>query len=203
MFDWRRRRFDGHIWLMSIFINSEKKNPMRYAWKIIKIPFENTSLKNEQIAYNIWTKEKLLLVIYKTKTNCVKQLNRLSIFHWNFVKIDAPSCSPNQPRIYGVAKQEQAQIRCSVDANPPDVEFKWTFNNSAESIDVASNHVTRSGKWHNALFPFVCICFQPFKQWKFLSGIFQYFAGWLGRYSLLDIHIFHSIFVNFRVCQLP
>lgn len=63
-----------------------------------------------------------------------------------FFKIDAPSCSPNQPRVYGVAKQEQAQIRCSVDANPADVEFKWTFNNSAESIDVASNHVTRSGK---------------------------------------------------------
>lgn len=67
--------------------------------------------------------------------------------YFGFVReIDAPSCSPNQPRIYGVAKQEQAQIRCSVDANPPDVEFKWTFNNSAESIDVASNHVTRSGK---------------------------------------------------------
>lgn len=59
---------------------------------------------------------------------------------------DAPSCSPSQPRVYGVAKQEQAQIKCSVDANPADVEFKWTFNNSAESIDVASNHVTRSGK---------------------------------------------------------
>lgn len=59
---------------------------------------------------------------------------------------DAPSCSPNQPRVYGVAKQEQAQIRCTVDANPADVEFKWTFNNSAESIDVANNHVTRSGK---------------------------------------------------------
>lgn len=58
---------------------------------------------------------------------------------------DAPSCSPNQPRVYGVAKQEQAQIKCIVDANPADVEFKWTFNNSAESIDVASNHVTRSG----------------------------------------------------------
>lgn len=69
------------------------------------------------------------------------------MFHFFYVqKLDAPSCSPNQPRIYGVAKQEQAQIRCNVDANPPDVEFKWTFNNSAESIDVASNHVTRSGK---------------------------------------------------------
>lgn len=78
-----------------------------------------------------------------------KTWNSLIILHCNFVKTDAPSCSPNQPRIYGVAKQEQAQIKCSVDANPPDVEFKWTFNNSAESIDVASNHVTRSGKLYN------------------------------------------------------
>lgn len=53
---------------------------------------------------------------------------------------------PNQIRIYGVAKQEDAKIKCIVDANPPDVEFKWTFNNSAESIDVATNHITRSGK---------------------------------------------------------
>ncbi|XP_055904253.1 uncharacterized protein LOC129940050 [Eupeodes corollae] len=57
----------------------------------------------------------------------------------------APTCMPNQPRIYGVAKQEDAKIKCTVDANPPDVEFNWTFNNSAESIDVATNHITRSG----------------------------------------------------------
>uniref|UniRef100_A0A1A9ZZ50 Ig-like domain-containing protein n=1 Tax=Glossina pallidipes TaxID=7398 RepID=A0A1A9ZZ50_GLOPL len=57
----------------------------------------------------------------------------------------APTCLPNQPRIYGVAKQEDAKIRCSVDANPPDVEFSWTFNNSAESIDVAANHISRAG----------------------------------------------------------
>ncbi|XP_065355312.1 nephrin [Calliphora vicina] len=57
----------------------------------------------------------------------------------------APTCVPNQPRIYGVAKQEDAKIKCSVDANPPDVDFSWTFNNSAESIDVATNHISRLG----------------------------------------------------------
>ncbi|KAL5284444.1 hypothetical protein ACFFRR_006630 [Megaselia abdita] len=57
----------------------------------------------------------------------------------------APTCMPNQPRVYGVAKQEDAKIKCTVDANPPDVEFKWTFNNSAESIDVAADHITRTG----------------------------------------------------------
>ncbi|CAG9835037.1 unnamed protein product, partial [Diabrotica balteata] len=57
----------------------------------------------------------------------------------------APSCKPNQTRIYGVAKQERAQISCHVDANPPDVEFKWTFNNSADSVDVSQSYIARSG----------------------------------------------------------
>jgi hypothetical protein len=51
-----------------------------------------------------------------------------------------------QQRVYGVAKQENAQIKCIVDANPPEVDFKWTFNNSAESIDVAASHVSRQGE---------------------------------------------------------
>ncbi|XP_058463277.1 hemicentin-1 isoform X2 [Malaya genurostris] len=57
----------------------------------------------------------------------------------------APTCAPNQQRVYGVAKQENAEIRCIVDANPPDVDFKWTFNNSAESIDVQASHISRLG----------------------------------------------------------
>ncbi|XP_034475559.1 hemicentin-1 [Drosophila innubila] len=57
----------------------------------------------------------------------------------------APTCAQNQPKIYGVAKQEDAQIKCVVDANPHEVDFSWTFNNSAESIDVATNHISRLG----------------------------------------------------------
>ncbi|KAJ8930640.1 hypothetical protein NQ314_016555, partial [Rhamnusium bicolor] len=56
-----------------------------------------------------------------------------------------PTCKPNQTRIYGVAKQERAQITCQVDANPPDIQFRWTFNNSADSVDVAQSHIARSG----------------------------------------------------------
>lgn len=70
--------------------------------------------------------------------------------------LDAPTCAPNQTRIHGVAKQENAQIKCIVDANPPDVEFKWTFNNSAESIDVAASHVSRLGKYLVYLFSLYC-----------------------------------------------
>lgn len=57
----------------------------------------------------------------------------------------APTCKPNQTKIHGVAKQEKANISCQVDANPPKVEFRWTFNNSAESMDVASGHIARVG----------------------------------------------------------
>lgn len=58
---------------------------------------------------------------------------------------DAPTCKPNQTKVHGVAKQEKANISCQVDANPPEVQFRWTFNNSAESIDVAAGHIARAG----------------------------------------------------------
>ncbi|KAL0269902.1 UNVERIFIED_CONTAM: hypothetical protein PYX00_007485 [Menopon gallinae] len=57
----------------------------------------------------------------------------------------APTCRPNQTRVHGVAKSEKANISCSVDANPADVTFRWLFNNSAESLDVASSHISKAG----------------------------------------------------------
>ncbi|XP_015439743.1 PREDICTED: hemicentin-2-like [Dufourea novaeangliae] len=57
----------------------------------------------------------------------------------------APTCKPNQAKVHSVAKQEKANISCQVDANPSEVKFRWTFNNSAESIDVASGHIARAG----------------------------------------------------------
>ncbi|XP_020279947.1 nephrin-like isoform X2 [Pseudomyrmex gracilis] len=57
----------------------------------------------------------------------------------------SPTCKPNQTKVHGVAKQEKANISCQVDANPPEVEFRWTFNNSAESNDVAPSHIAKIG----------------------------------------------------------
>ncbi|RZF47471.1 hypothetical protein LSTR_LSTR007398, partial [Laodelphax striatellus] len=57
----------------------------------------------------------------------------------------APTCRPNQTRVHGVAKQEKANISCEVDANPTEVQFRWTFNNSAESLEVSRGHIARSG----------------------------------------------------------
>ena len=47
---------------------------------------------------------------------------------------DVPVCGNSQPVIYGVSKNELVDIVCSVEANPAEVQFKWTFNNSAELI---------------------------------------------------------------------
>ncbi|KAK6638617.1 hypothetical protein RUM43_006884 [Polyplax serrata] len=66
-----------------------------------------------------------------------------NLFHLNILY--APRCRPNQMRVHGIAKAEKATISCSVEANPPEVSFRWLFNNSAESIDVASSHITKSG----------------------------------------------------------
>lgn len=87
---------------------------------------------------------------------------------------------PNQSRIYGVAKQEHAKIKCTVDANPPDVVFKWTFNNSAESLDVAANHITRIGMYliinvvFNAHTFFIRFAVMVNDTLLFRSNLFQY-----------------------------
>lgn len=67
-------------------------------------------------------------------------------------------CRPDQKRIYGVARNEAgnnarhfknrcnscafhliaAEILCEVDSFPPPDVFKWSFNNTAEMIDMPS-----------------------------------------------------------------
>ncbi|EFA06209.2 nephrin isoform X1 [Tribolium castaneum] len=47
-----------------------------------------------------------------------------------------PVCRPEQKRIYGVARHENAKILCEVESYPPPDSFKWSFNNSAENVDV-------------------------------------------------------------------
>ncbi|XP_045465735.1 nephrin isoform X2 [Harmonia axyridis] len=47
-----------------------------------------------------------------------------------------PTCVADQKRIYGVAKLENAEVLCEVEAYPPPDNFKWSFNNTAELIEV-------------------------------------------------------------------
>ncbi|XP_071554654.1 synaptogenesis protein syg-1 isoform X1 [Temnothorax nylanderi] len=47
-----------------------------------------------------------------------------------------PICVPDQKRIYGVARHEDARVICRVEAYPPPESFRWTFNNTEEMEDV-------------------------------------------------------------------
>lgn len=95
-------------------------------------------------SYNIISEENLivLFIILSVKKPF---LNVTNISFLLLKYADAPTCKPNQTRIYGVAKLEKVNITCEVEANPADVVFKWSFNNSQESVDVLPNHITKSG----------------------------------------------------------
>ena len=45
-------------------------------------------------------------------------------------------CLPDQQRIYGVARMEEARVVCRVEAYPAPNNFRWAFNNTEELVDV-------------------------------------------------------------------
>ncbi|CAM1302386.1 Uncharacterised protein g3247 [Pycnogonum litorale] len=47
-----------------------------------------------------------------------------------------PVCKAFQRERYGVSLHETVNVVCEVDADPSDVKFEWTFNNSIETMDV-------------------------------------------------------------------
>ncbi|KAF8793828.1 Synaptogenesis protein syg-2 like protein [Argiope bruennichi] len=51
----------------------------------------------------------------------------------------APVCASNQKTTYGIARHEEANVSCAVEADPPEVAFRWSFNNTvSETIDILS-----------------------------------------------------------------
>ncbi|XP_069953152.1 uncharacterized protein [Cherax quadricarinatus] len=54
----------------------------------------------------------------------------------------APVCSPGQVTTYAVERYEDAEVTCSVEANPIQESFQWTFNNTADTIDVPNGRFT-------------------------------------------------------------
>ncbi|XP_060523485.1 nephrin isoform X2 [Cylas formicarius] len=58
-----------------------------------------------------------------------------------------PICRAVQKRIYGVARHENARVLCEVESYPPPDSFKWSFNNSAETIEVPQTRY-HSGTHH-------------------------------------------------------
>ncbi|XP_064091151.1 protein turtle-like isoform X3 [Macrobrachium nipponense] len=52
------------------------------------------------------------------------------------VKYTPVCATERRQQQHSVGKEENAEISCKVDANPKEVSFRWTFNNTAEAIDV-------------------------------------------------------------------
>ena len=56
----------------------------------------------------------------------------------------APVCKTSQKILYGAARQESVKIHCTVDADPPEVTFRWAFNSSSEHLELV-NHASEGG----------------------------------------------------------
>ncbi|CAG4981697.1 unnamed protein product [Parnassius apollo] len=61
------------------------------------------------------------------------------------IMLDAPSCRSGGVSVVGAARGESVVIVCEVDADPPAAVFKWKFNNSGETLDVAADRYTSNG----------------------------------------------------------
>lgn len=100
-----------------------------------------------------------------------------------YYNADRPVCRHDQKRIYGVARNEMAKILCEVDAYPAPTSFKWSFNNTAELIDIQQNGFEKHSRTSSRLsYTPVKVCY--------LSLII------LSNHILLHIHI--HIHTNYR-----
>jgi hypothetical protein len=57
-------------------------------------------------------------------------MNKITYVVWLTLRLvaDKPVCKQNQKLTYGVARNENTEIVCEVDAYPAPEVFKWTFN---------------------------------------------------------------------------
>lgn len=75
-----------------------------------------------------------------------ENLNANFILFIFFSPIVAPVCRPGQETVQGVGRREAAKVVCEVEANPSDnVQYKWRFNNSRETVDLSRDRYTEEG----------------------------------------------------------
>lgn len=58
---------------------------------------------------------------------------------------DAPICRYSDALVVGGSRGESLDITCEVEADPPARSFRWKFNNSGETLDVAPERYTSNG----------------------------------------------------------
>lgn len=55
---------------------------------------------------------------------------------------DSPVCVESTVVIVGASLDESISVPCRVNADPPDVEFEWSFSSSGERFEVPHGHYT-------------------------------------------------------------
>jgi len=75
--------------------------------------------------------------------------NDVSKVESNLINLDVkytPACAQGQQQIYEAAKLQEIQISCYMNANPQDnIDFSWSFNNSANLMDIPKGDVKSAG----------------------------------------------------------
>lgn len=59
-----------------------------------------------------------------------------------FFLSDAPVCASSVVVLVGASLEESVSVPCRVNADPPDVDFEWTFSSSGERFEVPHGHYT-------------------------------------------------------------
>lgn len=59
-----------------------------------------------------------------------------------FYLLDSPVCAESSVSVVGASLDESISIPCRVNADPPDVEFEWSFSSSGERFEVPHGHYT-------------------------------------------------------------
>ncbi|XP_042885909.1 uncharacterized protein LOC122262058 [Penaeus japonicus] len=55
----------------------------------------------------------------------------------------APICGSEQVLYHGAARYEKVNIPCHLDSHPRPHAYKWTFNNSGESVNIPETHIIK------------------------------------------------------------
>lgn len=67
--------------------------------------------------------------------------DRLSLFPISLFT-DSPVCAASSVTVVGASIEESISVPCRVNADPPDVEFEWSFSSSGERFEVPHGHYT-------------------------------------------------------------
>lgn len=99
--------------------------------------------KNENVYSNLclntqYTHMQKLLTKFTKK---IKKITFLFFCCISFIT-DSPVCAASSVTVVGASLDESISVPCRVNADPPDVEFEWSFSTSGERFEVPHGHYT-------------------------------------------------------------